>query len=265
MSRYKNAFQRHSENFEKYLESVKSGEAKINASAVFPHDIFKDISNKKATEVQWNALENYLGDNKMIPMIDVSSSMDIGLSEGKLTAMDVAIATGLYIADKQEGNFKDVYLTFEDNVKLEICKGDIVQKYRQIEGSAWGGSTNITQAFDKILDVAIRNNMSDSEMPKYLVVLSDMEFNDNRSRFTEFELTKQKFAKHEYNLPKIIWWNIAGRLGNNPVKFDDNGTCMISGYSTNILKSILSCDVNNFSSLSIMDETINKERYNLIS
>ena len=66
-----------------------------------------------------------------------------------------------------------------------------------------------------------------------------------------------------YKRPDVIFWNCATSTTNDfPVSVDDNGTCLISGASPSILKSVLRC--NTMSSVSILKETLNDKRYNEI-
>jgi hypothetical protein len=74
------------------------------------------------------------------------------------------------------------------------------------------------------------------------------------------------FAAAHYELPKIVWWNLNARpdaTGNSPVKFDQNGTAMVSGFSPSIMKSILAAQ--NFTPRSIMLETVASERYQAVT
>ena len=80
---------------------------------------------------------------------------------------------------------------------------------------------------------------------------------------TAQELFENKYQRHGYNMPKIVYWNMASRNKNIPVKFGEDGTAMISGFSPSILKSILSGD--NISPLKIMNNTINSSRYEAIT
>lgn len=278
MARYKRAFSRHvPHKFEDYTDKVLAGEEKINAGAIFPHDVLKDLiashnywgANKKITKTsaegkallaQWQALPNYLGDDKIIPMVDVSGSMDTRIS-GSLTAMDVAVSLGLYIAEKQEGDFKDMFLTFSAKPRIEELKGDVFQKVAQLRKADWGMSTNIEAAFKEILRVAKTNRVSQEDMPKYLLIFSDMEF-DRCAHGTNYENARRLFEEAGYELPNVVFWNIASRSGNSPVRADETGTALVSGYSPSICKSVLATD--GMTPESIMLNTVMKDRYKVL-
>jgi hypothetical protein len=266
-SRYQKAFGRNAAtNYEKYKQALASGEAKINAKAIFPHDVIKGMmaGDVQVSAAQWEALPNFLGDDCILPMVDLSGSMHcaVGGAPG-LFCSDVAISLGLYLADKQKGAFKDMWLTFATTPKIEILNGDIISKLHQLRNGEVGYSTNVEGAFKEVLRVAIKNKVAQAEMPKYILLLSDMEFNQATGGANEtlYERFRKDFAAAGYELPKIVFWNLNARAGNVPVRFDEAGTALVSGFSPAILKSILSAKA--FSPEGIMLEAIMDERYNM--
>lgn len=273
-SRYMKAFtKRDTDRYAEWKTGLKTGETKVNASVLYPYDVLKSVNygDRDVALAQWEALPNYLGDDKILPMVDVSGSMSCSVGGQKgvgLTCMDVAISLGLYVADKQQGSFKDCWLTFTRDSHIDVLKGDLLQKMQQIRNNV-GYDTNLESAFQSILRVATENNLPASEMPRYLLVLSDMEFNPaymGGNPVGAFELASKMFAAAHYELPKIVWWNLNARpdaLGNSPVKFDQNGTAMVSGFSPSIMKSILAAKT--FTPRSIMLETVASERYQAVT
>ena len=161
--RYSKAFGRHDPaGYGKYREDLNSGEAKINAGAVFPYQVLQNMKSGVVDVgiAQWNALPDYLGDNAILPMIDVSGSMETPVS-GNTTAMDVAVSLGVYIADKQKGAFKDLWLTFSQEPELVKLSGDnIYEKMVDVnDNENWGMNTNLEKAFTQILKVAVNNTV----------------------------------------------------------------------------------------------------------
>lgn len=266
-ARYNKAFARNAkESYDIYKEQLVSGEAKINASAVYPYDIIKTIKAGGEQEIavaQWDALPNYLGDNFILPMVDVSGSMGCAANgTGSLSCMDVAVSIGLYLADKQTGAFKDMFLTFSANPELQILKGNLNDKLNQLQRADWGMNTDLEKAFVKVLDVAVKGNVPASEMPKYLMIMSDMEF-DECTDGTAFNTLQSRFEQAGYELPKVVFWNLNARPGNVPVTQDQENVALISGFSTNILKSVLAA--KNFTPAGVMLETIMSDRYTVSS
>lgn len=267
MARYNAAFGRNdATRFADYKTALENGEAKINASAVFPHDIVRTGrgygANKGVIQAQWEALPNFIGEGKgILPMSDVSGSMDQQVS-GSITAMDVSIALGLYISERQQGPFKDMVLTFSSTPQFHKVTGDtIVDRINNLGSAGWGMSTDLQKAFDAILDVAVKNSVPAADMPEFLVILSDMEFNSAARNATNHDVATAKFARAGYKLPKIVYWNLASRTKNVPVTLTTDGTALVSGFSPAIMKTVLEAD--KFDPMSMMLDVIMNPRYDV--
>ena len=264
MNKYNKAWYRNDkERFEKYLEDVKSGKSKINASVIFPHDIIKHgLDNKRLNEAQitqWNNLPNYLGGtiNSIIPVCDVSGSMGCAM---KGLPLQISVALGLYISERNFGPFKDAFITFSESPQLQYLKGNINERIRQLEDADWGNNTNLVGVFELILRKAIDTNAPQEIMPKTLLVISDMEF-DHCAKLTNYETIKRAYEVAGYECPNIVFWNVNGRTNNVPITVHDKGVALISGASPSVIKSVLS---NRINPLDIMNETLNNERYSVI-
>lgn len=279
-ARYKKAFIRNAGDvYKNYLDLLTSGtrSVKINASAVYPYDILKTViqglttysSNKFVSRAesqniiaQWDALPNFIGDARVLPVVDVSGSMGCKATDG-LTCMDVAVSLGLYFADKNKGDFRDVFCTFSSRPELVKLKGNIVQKIEQMVRSHWSMSTNLHAIFDLVLKTAKDNKVPQSEMPETVVIFSDMQFN----RCIHFDdsamqMIRRKYEQAGYTVPTVVFWNI-NDCGNVPVAFDESGVALVSGFSPAIAKTVLSEDIkSNFTPEAIMLATIMNERYN---
>lgn len=272
-ARYQKAFTKHDAvRYSEFKTAAVKGEVKINAGTLYPYDVLKSVAHGDATAAlaQWQVLPNYLGDaGFMLPVIDTSGSMGsrVGGKNSTLTCMDVAISLGLYLADKQTGPFKDMFLNFHTHSKIHHLKGNLLEKISQIQRSDWGGSTNLESAFKEILKVAVLGDVPEAEMPRYLLVISDMGFDacEQGHNPTAFDMAKEMFSRHGYTLPTIVWWNVAHKPGgyggdnNSPVKRDDVNTVMISGFSPSIMKNVL--NAKSVTPYDVMMDTINNERY----
>ena len=268
------------ERFQTYLTSVEKGDAKINAGAVYPYDIIKNLKqgNDKGANLQWNALPNYMEGNneRVLPLVDVSGSMTTSAGGNpNVSCMDVAISLGLYISERNEGVFKNAFITFHSNPSLEVVNGSLSERYRQMASSKWGGSTNLQASFELILRKAVEENVSPDQMPTMLLILSDMEFNyacGGNSGWhgtpvwdvTSQTMIEKMYEKAGYAMPKIVYWNIQSRGDDNkPVQFNKEGTALISGFNVNILKSLLSGE--DMTPYSMMMSVIDSERYSNIT
>ncbi len=273
---YKKAFNRHSVKFAEYVAKLVSGDktVKVNANAVFPHEVLKDIIslygrktlNKTELDhltMQWEALPNYMNDANILPIVDVSGSMSSPAGKDtKVTCLDVSVSLGLYLADKNKGVFKDTFLTFSEKPELLTLKGNIVQKVDQMVKSTWGMSTNLHAAFNKILSTAMKNNVPQSDMPSMVLILSDMQFNQCvRHDDSAMQMIERKYAEAGYTVPSVVFWNL-NSSGNVPVKSDKSGAALVSGFSPSIMASILGADPQEFTPEGMMMKTIMADRYN---
>jgi hypothetical protein len=280
-SRYKKAFNRNTPAYAAYVASLVKGdnpEVKVNAGAVYPYDVLKghiggyikfDKTELDLVQKQWEALPNFVGDANILPLVDVSGSMSCLAggygSKSGVTCMEVAVSLGLYLADKNEGKFKDTFLTFSDKPELLHLKGNINQKIDQMVKSDWGMSTNLHKAFAKILDVAVKGGVPQEEMPAMVLILSDMQFNACvRHDDSAMQMIARKYEEAGYTLPKVVFWNLNAAYGNAPVKFDTSGTALVSGFSPAVVKPLLAGDLETFTPESVMLKTIMDDRYKVL-
>lgn len=272
---YKKAFNRHTPMFAEYVAKLVSGDksVKVNASAIFPHDVLKGVISTYGTRkldkteldhvtAQWDALPNYVGNASILPLIDVSGSMTCPAGKNTLvTCLDVSVGLGLYLADKNKGAFKDTFLTFSGSPELLTVKGNIVQKIDQMVKSKWEMNTNLNAAFNKILNVAVNGSVPQEDMPKMLLILSDMQFDQCvRHDDSAMEMIERKYQAAGYQVPQVVFWNL-NSSDNVPVKSDKSGAALVSGFSPSILTSLLSADSNEFTPRGIMCKTIMSPRY----
>jgi Domain of unknown function (DUF2828) len=270
-ARYTKAFNRHDPvGYVAFKDRVKSGGSKINAQTLYPHDVLKTMAHGDVDTalLQWQALPNYLGDDFILPMVDVSGSMTcaVGGQRGvATTCLDVACGLGLYLADKQQGAFRDMFLTFSGHSHIQLLTGDLSSKLRQMQTSDWGMNTNLENAYKEILQVAVTQSVPQSEMPRYLLILSDMEFDlaVNGANVGAFDMARDRFAQAGYELPKIVFWNLNARQGNVPVQQHQSGAALVSGFSPSIMESILKCET--FTPWTIMMQAIGNSRYDAVA
>lgn len=273
-ARYQKAFGRNAgEAYSAYLrelqkpESERNPKVKINRAAVYPYDVVKSVvhGNAGVADEQWKALPNYVGNARIMPMVDVSGSMgSIRYSTGTVQPIDVAISLGLYLSEKNTSDFKDMFLTFSGSPKLEVLKGTLSQRVAQLERAHWDMNTNLHAAFEEILRVATRGRVPAEDMPEMVLILSDMQF-DACTRFDDSaqQMIARKYAAAGYTVPQIVFWNLSMQNRNNtPVRFDDKGVCHVSGFSPAIMKTVLSVqDLEDFTPFNVMVKTLMSDRY----
>ena len=277
MTRYMTAFHRNApEAFTAYKEALKrnDGTAKVNAGAVYPHNVIQTLGgayagygrrgtgNEAVADAMWKALPNYMNDRNVLPLVDVSGSMVTAAGKDtSVTCLDVAVALGLYTSDKSTGAFKDLFLTFSGSPEFVQLRGTLSEKMAQMTSSNWAMNTNLHAAISKVLDHALRNRVPAADMPAILLVLSDMQF-DQCARFDDsaMQMIRRKYEDAGYEMPQIVFWNL-NDYGNKPVKFNDNGVALVSGFSPALMESILAVEMDKFTPESVMLKAVGKDRY----
>jgi hypothetical protein len=267
MGRYTKTFAKHDNTgFTEYLEKLKKGETKVNAGAVYPYNIVQTMEQGswELANEQWKSLPNFMEGTteRILPVVDVSGSMSSKVS-GSISCLDVAVSLGLYISERNEGEFKDSFITFSESPKLEKVSGTLKERYYEMIATDWGMSTNLEKVFQLILNQAIKHSVSPEDMPSKILIMSDMEFNQasNHSE-SAIQMIRRMYEESGYSLPQVIFWNIQSRNKNFPVRCNESGTALISGLSPSIVKSVLGG--KEMTPISIMNETINSERYSII-
>jgi hypothetical protein len=264
MSRYLTAFHKNAgQAFIDYKTKVVKGEAKVNAGAVYPYDIIKSLENGGNSDIldaQWKSQPDYMDGQNILPMVDVSGSMTAPVNQS-LTCMDVAVSLGLYLADFNKGEFKDMFLTFSESPEILELKGSLTQKMMQMQSSKWGMSTNLHAAFDRVLKVAVDGKVSQDEMPQLILILSDMQFNAC-AKFDDsaFKMIERKYTEAGYKVPGIVFWHINAHA-NSPVEFNKQGVALVSGFSPGIMKSVLKADFATMTPEALMKQTLEVARY----
>lgn len=276
-ARYQKAFTKHQpERYEAYKQALAEGKAKVNAAAIYPYDVVKSMLNGDAdvANAQWQELPNYLEGNteNILAVVDVSGSMRTPLGadyKATVTCKDVAISLGMYIAERSNGIFKDHFISFSGRPNFHQISGNLEQRYMQMDRSGEDMNTNILGVFERILNAGISNNLNQEDMPTKVIIFSDMEFDAcpdwtvyvrRQDKNTVFEHIRRVYKECGYEMPQLVFWNLNARAGNFPVKRDDSGVAMVSGFSPSIMKALLGG--KDFNPLQIMLDTVMVERYN---
>lgn len=278
-NKYRKAFERNDpQRFKAFIEAVEKGDKKINASAVFPYEIYRSLkagNTSASIDAQWSQLPNYLedADERMIPVCDVSGSMfgfgyygygSQSNAKSSLKPIDISVSLGLYLSERNKGPFKDAFFTFESRPKLQVLKGTFSQRVQQLERASWGGSTNVVAVFEKILEVAKRDSLPQSDLPTKVIIISDMEFNHctdigGRGSVAPYKRIIQEFESAGYEAPGLIFWNANGREGNVPVQGNTPNTALVSGASPAVVSNVLGGQ--DMTPYGVMMRTVDSERY----
>ncbi len=273
MNKYRKAFKRNDEvRFSAFIDAVVKGETTIKAGVLFPYQLYqayKREEDAKTIEAQWMNLPNYMEGNphRILPMCDTSGSMMTGYGghNTNLVPIDISVSLGIYISERNEGIFKDAFLTFSNKPQLQYLKGSFTARCKQLERAHWEMNTNLEAAFKLVLNKAVQNGISSDQMPNMILIISDMQFDSCVSEPSDnaLQMIKNQYKASGYEFPKVIFWNINARVGKMPVSYKDENTGIVSGCSPAILTAILSGE--SLTPRDLMLRTINVPRYEAVT
>jgi hypothetical protein len=279
MKKYRKAFaKRDGDRFKEYLSALASGDkaVKVNAKAIFPYEILKavmtetDQTQLTVLNEQWKALPDFLAGNNqyVLPVCDVSGSM--GSLAGSLNMKQdnngpapilISVSLGLYTAERNVGPFKDAFITFSAKPALQLITGQTLkERATNLSRANWDMNTDLGAVFELILSKARAAGVAAGDMPGVILIISDMEFDAACGNRTPFEKIKADYARYDYAMPKVVFWNVAARNeGNFPVIDTTPNTALVSGFSPSILKPVLKGEIPRPDM--VMLEVLNSERY----
>lgn len=218
----------------------------------------------KTMDGQWKTLVQRMKDSgtleNCIAVADVSGSMTYPQFPDGTCPIDSSIGLSLLISEVTKPPFGGTFITFSNTPtveKIDLSKG-LLDKFSSLASGSWSMSTDFVAVFEKlILPMAIDNKIKQEDMVKRIFVFSDMHFNSARgcsqdAWTTSYERISKKFHDAGYEMPELIFWNLAGgRAGYlegpgegdpvapKPVTAADKGTALVSGYSQGMLKVLL--------------------------
>lgn len=275
---YRNAFKKHDEErFSQFAQKAVTGEEKINSGTLYPYDIISKYSShncwsanyysgnllnsteENVLQAQWDQLPNYVDEGtNAIVIADTSGSM-----MGR--PMDTAVSLAIYFAQRNHGAFKNLWMNFSSNPSYQQIRGKTLKQIlNNINYHNWSGSTNCKAAFEMILDTAIQYHIPQEDMPKALIIISDMEFDHCGGRnWTFYDQMKSEFAKKGYEIPSIIFWNCESRHDVFHTDKNRKGTILVSGQSASVFKQLMGSV--NYTPMEFMMKTVNAKRYEPIT
>ena len=291
MKKYRNAFKEHNLiEFKQFIEKVKSGEEIIKAATLYPYNIMESAGltdnwhNRQLVlsqwdevlEEQWKALPNYVeGENNIMIMADTSGSMS-----GRPLATSVGLAT--YFAERNHGPYKNKFIVFAGKPQFVELKGSNLMEKIACIPEINEQNTSIEKAFELILHTALNNNLTQEDLPKALIIISDMEFdratNTSRDYWSYYHSNNtaedienhnklmavlgERFKANGYVLPKIIYWNVDSRNDVYHTTCEQHNVAMVSGQSASTFKTVIkSIDEDAYE---MMLNTLNDPMYDVV-
>lgn len=261
------------ERYSEFLANVSKGKAKLNTNNIYPYELIEPYlsasflhneqitfteTEKETLNVTWASFPDFCNDEDTLAVIDTSGSM---YCCSKPTPASVALSLGLYFAEHNKGKFKNHFIEFSNKPQLIEIKGEtFADRLRYISQFNEIANTNIEAVFNLILDTAVKGNYSQEDLPKKLILISDMEFDycvENANE-TNFNNAKKTFEEKGYKLPNIIFWNVASRNSNQPVTKNEQGVALVSGVTPRLFSMVASGELSPYK---FMIETISNKRY----
>ena len=232
MIKYANAFitkKSTKERYLKYLEDVKSGKKDLKISTTTVYDIYKNRTRIDA-DLFFSRIEKIQG--SWIPIVDTSGSMVSDDAIGKALAIGHYLSKcSTYCPNKVISfSFRPQLITLgKSNCDSWFARENPPKSTYEVEiNSMFTGDFTNTD-FGKVMQLL--SNL-EGNMPQYLIVLSDMEFDKGSSMSKDRTMTL--FKEKGYST-RIIWWNLNSRNITCP-EMDKDGNIFISGYNPLILK-----------------------------
>lgn len=266
MMKYRQLFaMKDSDRFSQYLEDVKSGKTEIKAGTLYPYNIIQKILFEEISDVleeQWKALPNYVEDGSNILVVsDVSGSMTCC----NYLPLASSIGLGMYFAEHATGAFHNLIMTFSQNPKMVKVHGaTLYDKVRNMSHADWGMNTDLEKVFKTVLNTAIKNKVPAEEMPKAIVIISDMQIDRCLHCSTDFHTHCTKmFEEQGYKLPNVIFWNVNSESDTYHADATRPGVQYLSGHSVSAFKSLI--NGINKTPVEAMLETILSDRYAAIT
>ena len=281
--KYKNAFARHDiermkseKAVQSYADFAKDETKTVNAKALYPYEVVDkgykaaykrmDDTDRLMVNKYWDNLADYFAGKTFNGLAVVDTSASMTWSGGAAAPINVAISLGMYCAEKAKGPFAGHYVSFSSSPRLVRVEGvDFCDKVRRIQDTNLCQNTNIEATFDMLLNTAIANNCSQEDLPENIIVISDMEFDvgtysRGSNTKTLMENIREKWARHGYRMPHLIYWNVQARQNNIPEDIGCGLVSYVSGMSPSIFETILSGKTGYM----LMMEKLDSPRYECI-
>ena len=275
--KYKKAFHRNDgERYAQFLAKVEKGDATLHADQVAPYELvapylnghgrsfMRDITQqeKQTLNATWSSLPDFGSDENALAVIDTSGSM---YWDGKPLPAAVALSLGLYFAEHNHGVFRNHFIEFSARPQLIEIKGEtFADKLRYVASFNEVANTNLEAVFDLVLNAAVKNRVSQEQLPAKLIIISDMEFDAcvSNASAVNFKNAQAKYEACGYKLPQIVFWNVASRNKQQPVTQNEQGVALISGATPRIFSMVAG---NALSPYTFMMEVLRSERYATIA
>jgi hypothetical protein len=269
-----------------YEDFMKDEKTTVNAKDLYPYEVvakayklthgsgywgrasyeIADSTERNAINKYWDNLKDYFNGCSLdaLCMIDTSGSM---WGYEASAPINVAISLGLYAAERARGPFAGHYISFSSRPQLiETVGVDFCDKVQRIYKTNLCENTNIEAAFDMLLNTAIKTRCKQSDLPKSIIIISDLEFDAARDHYgrasdkrTLMENIRNKWEAYGYEMPNLIFWCVQSRHNNVPMEVKD-GITLCSGFTPTLFEQIMKGKTG----YDLMFDKLDSERYSCI-
>lgn len=280
MKLYKDAFKKHTPDiFENWLVEVSEGKKKINSQQLQPHEIAKgyllngnscywNTKISKANPVieeQWKALlkktKEYYNFENTVVVSDLSGSM-------AGTPMLVSYTLGCLVAKLSKPPFDNLLISFSEEPSFhDLSKyetlHDCMKSLKEANFSI-GLRTDLYKTFQIIINKAQVNKLKDTDFPKVLIIVTDMQFDMatySQQNKPILERIDDLFSKTEYSRPNIVFWNVRD-VNNTAASINDSKLALVSGFSTSTFANLL--QGKDLSPFKVLRDTLDCGRYDIL-
>lgn len=279
-----NDYERFNEVMKKAANPEENPEVKLNVRQLYPHEIIGKLDwygfykGNDANDALWYQMPNFFKrEVSILPVLDTSGSMSSPMINNSIAA-----SLAIYTAQRNSHKtFRNYIMQFSSKPHLVSIEGlhsltDIINSFK-----CDNSSTNFEGVMNYLLSLAIKNNIPQEEMPEYLMIISDMQFDglaevstpifdngfnpDKYVKIPMMEALRKRYEEYGYKLPMMIYWNVDENpnvKGQFPMEHRD-GCIYISGKSPVIFEHLF--DEKFPTTLDLIKQIVNSDRYKKIN
>jgi hypothetical protein len=258
------------DHFKEHFAAAAAGKATVHGSkTVFPHEVVKKARSAELTEPEkdqlkavWSAMIADAGAlSDCIVMADFSGSMQSSGTQGD-TPYWVSMALGILGASVCKAPFQGRLMTFDSTPTWhQLPSADLFASLASIDRRiSQGTSTDFQAAMELVLKDLKKARCRPGQEPKYLLVLTDMNWDqacasNGISAYTgatyrhhvktagwqtHLDMIKESFKRAGEDMhgpgqgltpPQIVIWNLAANPTDFHATADTPGVSLLSGWS----------------------------------
>lgn len=262
--KYLKAIRKHCKNeMQMFVNAVKAGVvAGPNAQGLQPYEFYgkfrsntRDKLSMDALQIQWDNMPRNFADSgaRGIVILDTSASMtdwnfyrrsyfsrlqhhvtvpnaDVMQKRGD-TPMVVGAMTGLFLSEQMPEPWTNFFASFASQPQFFKVRGNnVYEKMQYLRNHSRTGGTNYLAVHQAIVKHGKNNHISRDKMLNMVIVITDAEFDQVSFGYTAHEEAMKLYDKAGYDRPLTVYWIVNSYNKNMPVRCDEFGTVIVSGF-----------------------------------